>query len=340
MTGEAFGRLGPVAQQEGDSRRIWFPYEAESDKGLSGDLHAGLSPVSEKEVITISAESGGFWFREEGRDVLFYQRDAVQKGQIQRSNYVHPLFALDGELLSQSFPEDHRHHQGIFWAWHQLWVDGKMIGDPWLAKDFLVDVIDTRIVDEGPLFATLKISAHWTSPLIVSENGEPRPIVREETSIRLFRQMSAVQLIDFTIRLTPLLPDVRLGGAENERGYSGFTLRVKPPEDLVIQDDDGTLTQDRIGGQSAWASVAGHFENGKDTASVAILSHSSLPEFPPRWLLRHDGLQNVLYPGREPVQLSADNPLVLRHRLVVHRGGGKEARIAEHQRAYESLPLE
>jgi hypothetical protein len=45
-------------------------------------------------------------------------------------------------------------------------------------------------------------------------------------------------------------------------------------------------------------------------------------------------MENVAYPGRDPVPLSAEQPLVLRHRLVIHRGDVAASRIADHEQAY------
>lgn len=39
-----------------------------------------------------------------------------------RSTYVHPLYGLDGEVLTDDFPADHTHHRGLFWAWPHVRV--------------------------------------------------------------------------------------------------------------------------------------------------------------------------------------------------------------------------
>jgi hypothetical protein len=100
---------------------------------------------------------------------------------------------------------------------------------------------------------------------------------------------------------------------------------------------DGLLKEDAIQTSSPWADASGSFAAGK-TSGVAILTHPSLPQFPPRWVLRYYGMQNLAFPGRQPVPLSAEQPLVLRQRLVLHRGDVTQARIAEHQAVFESLP--
>jgi hypothetical protein len=286
--------------------------------------------------VRIEESEAGFTFLDDDRTVLFYQRQPVTNENHTRAGYVHPLIGLDGEVLTEVFPKDHRHHQGVFWAWHQLWVGDRKIGDPWETKDHLVVVKTAEIADQGPGFATLDIQAAWTSTAL-DDSGESQDIVAERTRIRVHRAVGDVQYVDFTIQLTPLVADVKIGGSEDVKGYSGFTVRVKPPTDMVIRDASGILEDDAVQSTSAWAGVSGSFGEGK-TSGIAILSHPSLTQFPPRWVLRHYGMQNVAYPGREPIELSADQPLVIRHRLVLHRGDSQEARIADHQRIFELTP--
>ncbi|MCA9146616.1 MAG: PmoA family protein [Planctomycetaceae bacterium] len=292
--------------------------------------------IGEEAAVTIKQTDQGFQFLSSDRPVLFYQSEPVTEHNHTRAGYVHPLYGLDGEMLTEVFPKDHRHHQGVFWAWHQLWVGDRKIGDPWVTKDHLLVVKRAEIVDQGPDFATLDVHAAWTSTTL-NDSGESKDIVAERTQIRVHREVGDIQYVDFTIQLTPLMADVKVGGSEDVKGYSGFTVRVKPPADMVIRDASGILEDDAIQSASPWADVSGSFGEGK-TSGVAILSHPSLTQFPPRWVLRHYGMQNVAYPGREPIALSADEPLVIRHRLVLHRGDAQAARVADHQRTFEMTP--
>jgi hypothetical protein len=34
-----------------------------------------------------------------------------------QSSYIHPLFSLDGQALTDDSPADHLHHHGLFWTW-------------------------------------------------------------------------------------------------------------------------------------------------------------------------------------------------------------------------------
>lgn len=302
---------------------------------IAAESPENISAAGGKQV-RIEASDTGFTFLSDDRVVLFYQQTPVTEHNHTRAGYVHPLVGLDGEVFTEVFPKDHRHHQGVFWAWHQLWVGDRKIGDPWVTKDHLIVVKKAEIVDQGPEFATLDIHAAWMSTAL-DGSGKSQDLVEERTRIRVYRAVGDIQYVDFTIQLTPLVADVKVGGSEDIKGYSGFTVRVKPPADMVIRDANGILESDAVQSTSPWAGVSGSFGEGK-ISGIAILSHPSLTQFPPRWVLRHYGMQNVAYPGREPIALSAEQPLVIRHRLVLHRGDTQSARIADHQRTYELTP--
>ena len=64
--------------------------------------------ISSKPAVNIIPTTGGFLFAEDGQDVLFYQRETKHfNAAHSRSHYVHPLYGLDGELLTEEFPSDH-----------------------------------------------------------------------------------------------------------------------------------------------------------------------------------------------------------------------------------------
>ena len=103
-----------------------------------------VSTVAEPALKT-KVTADGVLVTEGDAKVLFYQRATKSMGgKHARANYVHPLFDLDGNVLTEDFPADHLHHRGIFWAWHQLWGGNKMIGDGWIAKDMTWDVHDLQ----------------------------------------------------------------------------------------------------------------------------------------------------------------------------------------------------
>ena len=341
---EALGPGSVVAQCQSDGRTAWLL--AAVRKGQADGRRLRLAcdvktPTGEEAGVRFVAAAGGFECRDGGQKVMFYHRAprSLDNGAHVAANYFHPLYGLDGEVLTQDFPKDHPHHHGIFWAWHQLLVGKIRAGDPWVNKDFLPVVREVSVSAAGPVFATLSTRVEWTSKHIVDENGQQRPMVEERGRFRVFHCVGDARHIDFRIRLSALLDEVKIGGSENVKGYSGFTVRVKPPRQMAIHDRRGLLKQDSVGAQSPWADISGRFGDGEAVSGLSILCDKRLPEFPPKWLLRFYGMQNVAYPGRNAVPLPRKRPLVLRHRLVVHKGDRSAARSSDQQAAFQAAPL-
>lgn len=302
----------------------------------------GYAEERVKHPMRVNATDEGFEFVEGEQPILFYQaKPRSLDGKFERAGYVHPMYNLDGGILTEDFPSDHLHHRGIFWAWHQLYVGDVRIGDPWVCQDFLarVDAVEilTGDADAAGIRATVRwISKEWTEP-----SGEPKPIVQEETTIRAYRTDGAYRIIDFRISLLALEPSVRIGGSDDVKGYGGFSPRLRLPEDIQFTAEQGVVEPQKTAvAASRWMDMVGTFRtdnpSGPATASgVAVLCHPSLPGFPQQWILRKArSMQNPVFPGREPVELSMDDPLELRYRMIIHREKVSDRTLGEWFEAY------
>ena len=287
--------------------------------------------------LEVTESEEGFLFREGDADVLFYQRAPKSlDGQYERANYVHPLYDLDGNVLTEDFPADHLHHRGIFWAWHQLWVGDRKIGDPWIASDSIWDVENAEVVD-GPSGAkALRVRVLWKSPQWLGDDGMPAPIVEESTVIRVHPANEDARAIDFEVELRAVAADVRLGGSEDVKGYGGFSTRIRLPEDTVFTARDGAVTPERTAIEAGpWMDLSARFGESDAVGGMTILVHPTSAGFPQPWILRQSrSMQNPAWPGREPVSLSPDDPLVLRYRLMLHQGAANHDIIEDWQREY------
>ncbi len=271
-----------------------------------------------------AAESeDGLLISEADAKILFYQRTTKsQNGRFARANYVHPLYDLDGNVLTEDFPDDHPHHRGIFWTWHQVWVGERKIGDPWVASEFIWDVCDMQTETPNAQSIALHARVLWKSPLWTDNAGQLKPLVDEKTTIRVHRAEQDKRKIDFEISLRAMEENVRIGGSDDEKGYGGFSTRIRLPDNIRFRGRDGEVKPQVLSVEAGpWLDMTGHYGNDDSLSGIAILCHSSLPDFPQRWILRQSrSMQNPVYPGRHAVPLSGDKPLVLRYRLVLHRG--------------------
>lgn len=294
----------------------------------------GLAPWLNAETpappIRVDLNEQGVLFTEGESTILFYQRTPKSfENRYERCHYVHPLYDLDGNVLTEDFPPDHPHHRGIFWAWHQVLLDGKKLGDGWAIRDFSWEVSQAKVVSENDESVTLKTVVLWKSPHWTDKKDQQKPFVREETLIRVYRAADEARKIDFTIHLLALEEGIQIGGSEDKKGYGGFSTRIRLPESIRFVGQQGEVTPDTYSLElGPWIDMSAKFGSSEAISGITILVHDSNPGYPQRWIVRQKGsMQNVAYPGRDPVKLPTDNPLVLRYRLILHRGGAEQKRI-------------
>ena len=294
-------------------------------------LPATLKPAR----ISVVEQEDGILFSENGQAILFYQvRAKSMDGQFERANYVHPLYDLKGNIITEDFPDDHPHQRGIFWAWHQLRVGDKAAGDSWLTSDFSYNVVQATTNesdDNGSASVTARVQ--WLSPLITGPDDKPFPIVNETTTITVYPQHGAqnedtgaqngdTRKIDFEIKLVAAVDDVAIGGSDDDKGYGGFSCRFVLPDDAVFQAASGVVTPIREAiDAGSWIDLQGRFGSDQQTGGIVILIHPSSAGYPQRWILRaKNSMQNPVFPGRTPFGLSTGLATVLRYRLILHQG--------------------
>ncbi len=263
--------------------------------------------------------------------VLTYHRATrSQAGKWPRANYVHPLYDLDGEVITEDFPIDHGHHRGIFWAWHQVLVDDKPLGDAWACVDFEwdVQVVTVQTTDNE---ATLTATTLWKSPALTDDNVQPLPCVQEQAKIVVHRADKLVRWIDFDIELLALLDNVRIAGSDDDKGYGGFSPRIKLTDNSKFLGTNGPIEpQVQAIAAGPWVDIS------SDQGGLVIITHRDNPGFPQPWILRRaHSMQNPAYPGRQPIALSRTEALRLRYRLGVHRGALTSKQIDAFQEQYD-----
>ena len=279
--------------------------------------------IAENGVQT-TRDDQGIRFREAGKEILFYQLKAKsQEGKHLRNNYIHPLYDLDGNILTEDFPADHPHHRGIFWAWHQIQIGGENIADSWICENFACDIMSTRITQQNDSSATLRLTVVWKCRLHgTSDKHEAEtPIVEETTTLRVYPAAHDWRKLDFEIQLTGLTEGVSIGGSNDVKEYGGFSARLRLPQDIQFRGIQGSV-EPHIECVDAGPAVSfnGSFGAGGQN-SVAILQHLSLPQVPQKWALRREkSMQNPIFPGRIPVAIPPTQPVVLRYRIILKRG--------------------
>jgi len=286
-------------------------------------LILGLSAchTNEQKGFESKTTDEGVCIFENGDTVLFYQSSTKSRsGEYPRADYIHPLYNLKGEIVTEDFPEDHLHQRGIFWTWHQVWIGERRIGDAWEIRDFLWDVQKTSTSHTADGSIILNTETLWKSPIYVNEKGVMEPFARETAGIKVYPAEDNFRMIDFEIHIHALADELKIGGSEDPKGYSGFSVRMKLSDDVTFKGEDGIIEPQNLAVKAGpWVDISGTWSSGR--LGIIIIDHPDNPGFPQPWILRKkESMQNPAYPGRVPVEIPRAEPLVLKYRLVIHHG--------------------
>jgi hypothetical protein len=274
-----------------------------------------------------------------GKKVLSYvYGDTLPLGvdsRFTRSSYIHPLYSLDGQILTQDFPSDHRHHHGLFWAWPVVEVRGVRTSnwepaEPSLRQHF-VKWIKREFTAEG---ARLVVENTW-------KLGGNEDVAEETVTIFVHGATLFGRAIDVEIELRPVGGPITLRGTPaDNKGYGGLCFRGLAFEGRdanvfrggAMTTDEGPLAADSTGRAFRWADISTGAEG------VAVFVHPDHPGYPVPWLVRNSyaGVLNPCWPGLEGAVLAPDVPISLRYRIYVHRGDAAGGRVKEAYEAYTS----
>lgn len=285
-----------------------------------------ISLLAQQVKVHIGAEAACFT---EGRDsILTYQIiDKSLHGTYPRSNYIHPLYSLDKKILTEDFPQDHLHHRGIFWAWHQLYTGDTRLGDGWEIKDFRWEVKSVKELKGQGQAKAIEAEVFWIPTQWINPEGNGTAVVKEHTTIKVYPAEDQYRQIDISISILALEQNMRLGGSENEKGYGGFSTRIRLAEDTRFTSSAGNVEPDTNPVEAyGWLDISGSVGQDGAPAGLSILPHPKNPGFPNPWILRSvRSMQNAVFPhpGAKAVALSHTQATVLRYRLLVHHGDPK-----------------
>ncbi len=281
----------------------------------------------------IDNTSLGLWEREQ--PVLVYNHGEVVNENIPASDhrrargcYIHPVWGLNGEILTDDFPRDHYHHHGIFWAWPHVGIDGQE-HDLWM-----YDTIKQRFVrwlhrDTGPVASSLGVENGWFV--------DDRQVMIERVSLRIFKASDDARVIDISLTWIPMAQAITLQGAE-DKSYGGLTIRFAPGsrQETVITVPDGRTEQDLPDTPLAWADLTTRFGGAESASGAALLVHPGHPDFPPTWLTRHYGPLCVGWPGIEPRTFPPGQPIRLDYRIWIHKSAVDVSRLSEAYEGYSA----
>ena len=256
--------------------------------------------------------------------------DEEHQERYRLSCYVHPLYGLDGDVLTQHFPDDHYHHRGVFWAWPNV-QRGDRHADVWHVDGVRHVFEEWADIDVEGDTARIVAVAGWQF------DDEDAPFVRETVTIETHPADDVGRAIDFHIHLEGVADETVTIRGQGDRGYGGFLVRPNAErEPRRITTIFGEHEDDVLESATPWADYTLGLPDGEGYSGVATFQHPDNPGGPthPGWILRHYGFLGKSYPYFDEIVLETGDTFEFKYRLYVHRGDAEEGRVAEAYHAF------
>ena len=278
----------------------------------------------------VTDNSLGLW--EGARPVLVYNHGAIRNtnapGKAGRSTYFHPIYDLDGEVLTDDFPKDHEYHRGLFWAWPHITIDGKEY-DLWSLRGIRSEFRRWLTQETAGGRAVLGVENRWRV-------GD-REVMLEKVLLKVHPASAEGRAMDLELTWSPIGQAVSLAGAPG-KSYGGLTLRFGPRSKTIITTPSGRTNDDLLMTKLPWADFCGDLGKNKNAMSgAAIFVHPDHVDYPPAWMTRHYGVLAVGWPGVTPRTFPADKLFSCRYRLWIHRNAPSSE---EMQKVYDAYRAE
>jgi methane monooxygenase PmoA-like len=309
-------------------------------EGATGDRRFALRPASAAadgknspvfQIQDIDDKSLGVF---DGKQPVFvYNHGVITKASVpesdhrrSRSCYIHPVYGIGGEVLTDDFPRDHYHHHGIFWTWPHVGVDGQE-HNTWAGNTIRQEFVKRLDCRAGPVAAVLGIENGW----FVGE----KKVVIERVWITAHKVAGDTRAMDIQLVFIPTDKPVTLWGAQG-KSYGGLTVRFCPPSRkdsaTVITVQEGVTDVDLSESPQPWADYTSKLGGHDAPSGASVFIGPDHPDYPPTWLLRHYGPLCVGWPGITAQTFQPGKPIRLNYRIWIH----KSAVAAEEvQQAYD-----
>ena len=212
------------------------------------------------------------------------------------------------------------HHSSLFFGCDQ--VNGGNYWQEGLERGRIVS-LGARVMETGGDKAVITDECIWKRP----DADAP---VKDKRTITISAPSDGLYVLDFDIEMEMLM-DVNI----LRTNHSLFSARIA--EDLTVRQG-GTMVnangdsgeKETFGTPSPWMDYYGERKTGIE--GIAIIQHPSSRWYPSRWFTRDYGFMSptpMWWPENgKSISLPKGDKVVLRYRVIVHKGTPQEAGIA------------
>lgn len=300
---------------------------------LAGCLAGAASAAS----FEVSQEPDGVTVKLDGELLTRYLTKSGNKP------ILWPIIGPYGDPMTRQYPMDEalpdersdHPHQRSFWFTHgevngvSFWHEGKQAGHI-VHKEFL------KVA--GGETAVISARNDW-------ETEDGKRVCGEVHTVTIGKCGDSVW-IDFDTVLTATDGPVTFG--DTKEGSFGVRVAASMKVDQKlggrIVNSEEMTDKDAWGKRAAWVDYHGPVKD--KTVGIAILNHPTSFRFPTYWHVRTYGLfaanpfgiKDFGGPESGEHKLAAGDSLVLRYRVLIHKGDEEEGKVAEAFEAYAKTP--
>ncbi|NIG53721.1 PmoA family protein [Chitinophaga sp. Cy-1792] len=328
------GEEGSIAVQEIDKRLYWqipghLPKNTQQHYMLTGRATHGVRRIATG--MSVIESDTALLITDHERPLLQYytavaQPPAGSDTVYRKSGFIHPLWAPNGAILTNIFPNaGHRHHMGIWNPWTHTMFEGKET-DFWNVQKREGKVMYGGLLStyHGPVMAGFTVEQqHWAYP----KPGEVKLAIREQLAIRAYTATdnNSKQIWDMESVLQPMtdsgitLLQYRYGG--------GFGLRTTPyftDKTSKVLTSEGKTRKDADSTRARWVMVTGKTPEGM--AGLLIMNNPGnfdSPEPLRVWPENAEGGELMLNYSPTKIKewrLINGNVYTLKYRIMVYSG--------------------
>ena len=276
------------------------------------------SALAVDQAVTIDATDQAITIKSNNKEVLVYhlQKPDNQKYPLESACFFHPLRSPAGKILTDFANADHPHHRGIFLGWVEM--HGRKDADFWGWGE--PAPIKNRKIVHGTLDQSTTTGSGAGFQVTNDWMADNEPLLREKLQANLTATNKA-SILDLVYTLSSDA-DITLA----RWAFSGFCVRMPKTGKLAISSPEGPANRpapSHTKPETDWPAAPWYdYTLTFDDNTQAGLTLIDNPRNPPSLWHNHKDIRmiNPAITAPSSITIKANEPLILRYRLVAHDG--------------------
>lgn len=254
------------------------------------------------------------------------------------AGYFHPVYGLNGEILTANMPEEfHKHHHGIFSGFMNVFVkepSGRIVSyNTWLdetpIKKHFISWGEKKVGSDGQSF-TFTTNMGWflchygENPIVPIPDEKllderltvTTSVIKENDRFGKYREL------ELEFAWTPVQYEMRLGGDSfGKKAFAALAVRFQTLSDgltSTIYTEKGRMDKDDMTAPCEFVDYIYPFA-GKDKPATGVAIVPDKLNFPTKgWAIRHYGLIVTGIGDLNGIALQPGQTAVQKYKIIIH----------------------